>query len=402
MALETMHGQRDLPRWCETVFTILQRIELGSMSFRLPDGRCFAARGGKPGPHGHFDVHETRMFARMVRDGELGFAEAYMDGWWDSPDLQAMLDVALLNNDQIGRSMPGAALIRAYERLRHWLRTNTKRGSKRNISYHYDLGNDFYRLWLDPSMTYSAALYSGQGETLEQAQNNKYAAICDRLGLARDGHVLEIGCGWGGFAEYAIRERGVRVTGLTLSREQHDYARKRLFEAGLAERADIVIRDYRDEQGQYDGIASIEMFEAVGERYWPTYFRSVFDRLKPGATAAVQMITIAEPLFEGYRRGGDFVQKYIFPGGMLATPRLARERAEAQGLTYQGAIEFGTDYSRTLREWYASFNAHWDEITAQGFDDRFRRMWNFYLTSCAACFRAGTTDVMQMALRKPA
>src|SRR5690606_4092348 len=196
--------------------------------------------------------------------------------------------------DQIGHSFPGLGVVRAWERLRHWLRQNTRNGAKRNISYHYDLGNAFYRLWLDPTMTYSSALFSGQGETLEQAQRNKYASICDRMGMRPGHHVLEIGCGWGGFAEYAIAERGARVTGLTLSREQHDYACRRLFEAGLADRAEIVIRDYREERGTYDGLASIEMFEAVGERYWPTYFRSVFDRLNPGATASVQMITIAD------------------------------------------------------------------------------------------------------------
>ena len=402
MTFETMSGQTDLPRWCETVFAIIGRIEQGAMSFSLPDGRTFVGRGDRLGPIGHFDVRDTRLFGRLVRDGEMGFAEAYMDGWWDSPDLQALLDVALINNQAVARGFPGAGLVRAFERLRHWLRANTKRGSRRNISYHYDLGNEFYGLWLDPSMTYSSALFSGQGETLEQAQANKYASIVDRMGVQRDDHVLEIGCGWGGFAEYAIRERGLKVTGLTLSREQHDYAKQRLYDAGLAERADIVIRDYRDETGQYDGIASIEMFEAVGEKYWPVYFDAVRQRLKPGATASIQMITIAEDLFQSYRRGSDFVQKYIFPGGMLAAPSVARAAAERQGLTYSGSIEFGPDYSRTLRAWYADFNARWSDVSALGFDDRFRRMWNFYLTSCAACFEAGTTDVTQLSLRRPA
>ncbi|MEM9138795.1 MAG: cyclopropane-fatty-acyl-phospholipid synthase family protein [Pseudomonadota bacterium] len=400
MAFETTKGQPDLPRWCETVFSIISRIESGALSFALPDGRTFIAKGNAPGPVGHFNVRDPRLFTRMVREGEMGFAEAYMDGWWDSPDLQALLDVSLINNEAVARGFVGTGLIRAYERLRHWLRSNTRKGSRRNISYHYDLGNEFYGLWLDPSMTYSSALYSGQGETLLQAQQNKYASICDRMGLDRGDHVLEIGCGWGGFAEYAIRERGARVTGLTLSQEQHDYAKRRLFEAGLAERADIVMRDYRDETGQYDGIASIEMFEAVGERYWPTYFDAVRERLKPGAAASIQMITISEALWDSYRRGTDFVQKYIFPGGMLAAPSVAQARAEEQGLVFAGSLEFGQDYSRTLRIWYDSFNARWDEIAATGFDDRFRRMWNFYLTSCAACFAAGTTDVTQMTLRR--
>ena len=400
--LKSTQGQRNLPRWSETVFQIISRIERGTLSFSLPDGRTFGATGALPGPSGHFDVRDVRLFGRMVRDGELGFAEAYMDGWWDSPDLQALLDVSLMNNEAVARGFPGAGLARAYERFRHWLRSNTRRGSRRNIAHHYDLGNDFYGLWLDPTMSYSSALFSGQGEDMVAGQLNKYASICDRMQVRRDQHVLEIGCGWGGFAEYAIRERGARVTGLTLSREQHDFARKRLFEAGLAERADIVLRDYRDERGQYDGIASIEMFEAVGEKYWPAYFQSVFDRLKPGASASIQMITIADHLFDGYRRGTDFIQKYIFPGGMLASPRAARLAAEGSGLTFAGSLEFGQSYSRTLREWFETFNARWDRIAELGFDDRFRRMWNFYLTSCAACFLNGTTDVTQMTLRRPA
>ena len=400
--LNTTYGQTDLPRWTETVFSIISRIESGTLSFSLPDGRTFGKSGDKPGPSGHFDVRDTRLFGRMVRDGEMGFAEAYMDGWWDSPDLQALLDVSLMNNDAVARGFPGGGIVRAIERFRHWLRSNTKRGSRKNISHHYDLGNDFYALWLDPSMSYSSALYSGQGEDMYAAQMNKYASICDRMHVQRDDHVLEIGCGWGGFAEYAIRERGARVTGLTLSREQHDFARKRLFDAGLAERADIVIRDYRDERGTYDGIASIEMFEAVGEKFWPTYFGSVRERLKPGAHASIQMITIADHLFESYRRGTDFIQKYIFPGGMLASPVAAQRSAEASGLEFAGSMEFGDSYSRTLREWFDAFNARWDDVSGLGFDERFRRMWNFYLTSCAACFAQGTTDVTQMTLRRPA
>ena len=402
MMLETMKGQPDLPRWSETIFSVLSKISQGSLSFSLPDGRTFIARGDQPGPNGHFDVRDTRLFGRVVRDGELGFSEAYMDGWWDSDDLQSVLDVIISNNDAIAHAFPGAPVIKLYERVRHWLRANTKRGSRKNIAYHYDLGNDFYSKWLDPTMTYSSALFSGQGETLEQAQQNKYASICDRMGLSRDEHVLEIGCGWGGFAEYAIRERGARVTGLTLSKEQHDFAKRRLFEAGLAERAEIVMRDYRDERGHYDAIASIEMFEAVGERYWPTYFRAVFERLKPGRAASIQMITIADQLFDTYRRSTDYIQKYIFPGGMLAAPSIAQRFAEGAGLKFVGSMEFGENYSRTLRTWYDNFNAKWDEIAAIGFDDRFRRMWNFYLTSCAACFQYGTTDVTQITLRRPA
>ena len=400
MVLTSVTGERHLPRWFETFYSILERLETGAIEVGLPDGRVFAVSGKQTGPAGRIDVTNPEFFTRMARDGEIGFPEMFMEGWWSSPDLQALLDVLLLNNDNVARGFPGAALVRAYERLRHWLRSNTRRGSRRNIAYHYDLGNEFYRLWLDETMTYSSALFSGQGETLRDAQQNKYASICDRMGLKRGGHVLEIGCGWGGFAEYAIRERGARVTGITLSREQHDYTRKRLFDAGLAERAEIVMRDYRDETGIYDGIASIEMFEAVGEKYWPAYFRTVRARLKPDRVASLQIITIADRLFSGYRCSTDFIQKYIFPGGTLPSSSALHREYSAAGLELLGSIEFSDSYSRTLREWREAFNSHWDEIANLGFDQRFHRMWNFYLAVCAACFSAGTTDVTQIALRR--
>ena len=228
MVLTNVAGENHLPRRFEAFFSILQQLQSGVIEIALPDGRVFAAMGEKTGPTGRIDVANPEFFSRMARDGEIGFPEMFMEGWWSTPDLQTLLDVLLLNNEPVVHSFSGAALVRAYERLRHWLRTNTKRGAKRNIAYHYDLGNDFYRLWLDETMTYSSALFLGQGETLREAQQNKYASVCDRMDLQRGDHVLDIGCGWGGFAEYAIRERGARVTGITLSRAQHDYARKRM------------------------------------------------------------------------------------------------------------------------------------------------------------------------------
>jgi len=400
MVLTGITGEKHLPRWFETFFSVLQRLEAGAIEVALPDGRVFAVSGRQTGPAGRIDVANPEFFTRMVRDGETGFSEMFMEGWWSSPDLQALLDVLLLNNDTVARGFPGAALIRAYERLRHWLRSNTRRGARRNIAHHYDLGNEFYRLWLDETMTYSSALFSGQGETLRDAQQTKYASICDRMNLKRGDHVLEIGCGWGGFAEYVIRERGARVTGLTLSRKQHDYARKRLFEAGLAECAEIVMRDYRDEAGIYDGIASIEMFEAVGEKYWPAYFRAVRERLRPGRVASLQVITIADRLFNRYRRRTDFVQKYIFPGGMLPSRAELRREFAAAGLEMLGSIEFPDSYSHTLREWREAFNSRWSEVANLGFDQHFHRMWDFYLAVSAAGFRAGTTNVSQFALRR--
>jgi len=396
--LRTVSGARHLPRWFETFFSIVQRIEKGAMEIALPDRRVFVVEGTAAGPRGRLEIQNVEFFSRMAREGELGFADMYLDGWWNTPDLQALMDMILLNNENMARNFPGAALVRAYERFRHWLRPNTRTGAKRNIAHHYDLGNAFYEKWLDPTMTYSSALFSGQGETLAEAQANKYGAICDKLAVKPGDHLLEIGCGWGGFAEYAIRERGARVTGLTLSREQRDYAERRLFEAGLGERAEIVIRDYRDEAGRYDGVASIEMFEAVGEKYWPVFFQCLRERLNPGASAALQIITVADHLFASYRRGTDFIQKHIFPGGMLPSPSRLSQCCSRAGLEVLGATKFGDSYSRTLRQWYTLFNDSWGEIAEMGFDDRFRRMWNFYLTSCAACFAAGTTDVTQLSL----
>ncbi|MEO0912756.1 MAG: cyclopropane-fatty-acyl-phospholipid synthase family protein [Pseudomonadota bacterium] len=399
--LTSTRGQTDLPRWFHPAFAALCKIKVGRVDAVLPDGRVFRAEGGAPGPDGKIIIHNTGLFGRILRDGDVGFAEAYMDGWWDTPDLQALLDVLLMSNSEVVRAMPGLALVRTYERMRHWLRSNSKDQARRNISYHYDLGNDFYSAWLDETMTYSSALFETGTEDLATAQQRKYAAICDKIGLTEGNHVLEIGCGWGGFAEYAAATRGAKVTGLTISREQHDYARQRIFQAGLNERVEIVMRDYRDERGSFDGIASIEMFEAVGEKYWPTYFDAVRERLKPGGRASFQIITIEDRLFDGYRKGVDFIQKYIFPGGMLPSPSALQAEVERAGLTFTGSHEFGCSYSDTLRRWHADFNARWGEISALGFDERFRRMWNYYLTSCAACFMSGTTDVTQISVTRP-
>ncbi len=402
MVLTSTSGQPDLPLWFASVFATISHIEQGTMEFAFPDGRVFRAEGPRdlPGvPKARIRVRNPALFARMVREGDLGFAEAFVDGWWDTPDLQAVLDVALINNDTVGRGFPAAKLARMIERARHWMNRNTKTGSERNISAHYDLGNKFYGLWLDESMTYSSALYENPSLEATDAQIAKYASICDRMGVSEGDHVLEIGCGWGGFAEYAAGARGVKVTGVTISREQHDFAQKRLFDSGLADRTEILMRDYRDVRGAYDGVASIEMFEAVGEQYWPVFFDTVRDRLKPGAQASLQIITIADHLFSDYRKGVDFVQKHIFPGGVLPSPSALRANVEAAGLQWLDSIEFGQSYSRTLRDWRRNFNGAWSEISELGFDDRFHRMWNFYLVSCAACFRSGTTDVTQVSLR---
>ena len=385
-----------------TFLSALRRLRRGAIQVELPDGRLYRAVGGEPGPEGRIVIHDGRFFGRLTKEGQLGFAEMYLAGWWTTPDLQKLLDAIALNGEETAGGFPGAGLFRACERLRHWLNANTRKGARRNIAHHYDLGNDFYRLWLDETMTYSSALFRNGQESLDEAQRHKFESICQRIAPAPGDRILEIGCGWGGFAEYAVRERGVRVTGLTISREQCDYARRRLFEAGLAERAEIVLRDYRDERGTYDGIASIEMIEAVGERYWPQYFATLHGRLRPGGVAALQAITISDRLFPQYRARADFFQKYIFPGGMLPSPSALSIHSAAAGLRSTGSMSFADSYSRTLREWRRRFNAQWTRIAMQGFDDRFHRMWNYYLAASAAGFAARTTDVMQIGFRRGA
>ncbi len=396
--LTSTKGQRGLPRWFAPTFQITKKFRYGAIEFALPDGRVFAVKGSAPGPVGRADVRDVRMFARIMREGKLGFAESYLDGWFDSPDLQALLDAIYLNNREITPSLTVAALARRYEQMRHWLNRNTRKQARKNISAHYDLGNDFYSLWLDETMTYSSALFEGD-ESLERAQKAKYAAICDGIGVKQGDSLLEIGCGWGGFAEYAASVHGVRVRGLTISKQQHDFAKKRMFEAGLNERVEIVMQDYRDEAGMFDGIASVEMFEAVGERYWPTYFEVLRARLKPGGRATLQVITMEESLWETYRKNVDFIQKYIFPGGMLPSPTALKTVIENAGLKVVGAIEFGESYSKTLRLWNARFQTQWPQVAALGFDGRFKRMWEFYLTSCAAGFAGKSIDVTQVSVQ---
>ncbi|MDX1781310.1 MAG: cyclopropane-fatty-acyl-phospholipid synthase family protein, partial [Thalassovita sp.] len=346
-------------------------------------------------------IRNEYTIARLIREGDLGFCDAYLEGWWDTPDLQAFLDLMHAGNDEVYEGFPGMFLVRAYERMRHWMNSNSRKQARKNISYHYDLGNDFYSLWLDDTMTYSSALFTSAQESLEAAQTAKYASLVDRMGAKPGDHVLEIGCGWGGFAEYAARERGLHVTGLTISEEQLRYAKERIEKAGLSDRVTFKMQDYRDEIGQYDGIASIEMFEAVGEKYWPVYFNKLRDCLKPGKSATLQIITLQEKRFEAYRKGVDFIQKYIFPGGMLPSPSAMRREIAKAGLHETGSFEFGESYSQTLRRWHERFNARWDEVAAHGFDDRFRRMWNFYLTACAGAFHHGNCDVTQITLQRP-
>ncbi|ALI54401.1 SAM-dependent methyltransferase [Celeribacter marinus] len=399
--LTSTQGQENLPRYFTNVFDVAKDMARGQLDFVLPDGRVFRAAGKAAGPHAELHVQSDDVFARLIREGDLGFCEDYLDGGWTTPDLMALMDLVHADNDDLYDGFPGMAFVRAYERMRHWMNNNSKKQARKNISYHYDLGNDFYGLWLDETMTYSSAKYEGEGQSLAQAQTAKYRSMVDEMGVSAGDHVLEIGCGWGGFAEYAAGERGLHVTGLTISQEQYDYATARIAKAGLSDRVTFKLQDYRDETAQYDGIASIEMFEAVGEKYWPTYFETVKACLKPDACATLQIITVQDRRFEIYRKNVDFIQKYIFPGGMLPSPTALRAQIAKAGLTFKNSVEFGESYSKTLRLWFDDFNAQWDKIEAMGFDDRFQRMWNFYLTSCAATFHSGNCDVTQITMTRP-
>ena len=400
--LTSTKGQTGLPRYFAAAFDNASRLQRGRLDFCLPDGRVFRVEGAKPGPAAAITIENPDCLARLIRDGDLGFAEAYLDGWWTTPDLQGFLDLIQDGNEAVYDSYPGFALVRAFERLRFWWQSNTKKQARKNIAHHYDLGNEFYRLWLDDSMTYSSALFKTGQESLEKAQEQKYASMVDQMGAQPGDHVLEIGCGWGGFAEYAAGQRGLKVTALTISQAQHDYAVARIAKAGLSDRVQIKLQDYRDETGVYDGVASIEMFEAVGEKYWPVYFNNVMQRLRPGAKGTFQIITVADHRFEVYRKSVDFIQKYIFPGGILPSPSALRAEVERAGMNVLHSIEFGKSYSLTLRRWHDVFNARWGEIAGMGFDDRFRRMWNFYLTSCAGAFEGGNCDVIQITIARPA
>lgn len=388
-------------RMMRLLISLAPSIRVGSLTIVLPDGRSHRFDGTATGPHGVLYVRNDRLARRMLLGGKLGFCESYLDGDWTSPDVPALFEMALLNETELDRAMNGKAWVRALNFLLHAAKPNSKSGSKRNIAYHYDLGNSFYERWLDPSMTYSAAVYADldKAEPLYEAQQRKYAAIAARMDLQPGHHVLEIGCGWGGFAEYAAKVVGARVTGVTISKAQHDYAVARMERAGLSHMVDIRLQDYRDVREQFDRIASIEMFEAVGERYWPTYFNTLRDRLKPGGKASLQIITIGEDHFEGYRKGADYIQRYIFPGGMLPSPTRLKAEVEGAGLAFDSTESYGLHYARTLREWQESFQAAWPTLQ-DDFDTRFKRMWEQYLWYCEAGFKVGTIDLVHVGISK--
>ena len=376
-------------------------VSSGKLTIETPAGAIIESHTDTPGPEGTLKLHRWRGLLRLCLQGDLGFAQSYLDGDWTSPDLAALIGVADRNADALTRYIDGYALLRTANRLRHRLRANTRRGSRKNIEAHYDLGNDFYRLWLDPTMTYSSAIFADERESLEAAQQRKIARIVELLDVPEGGRALEIGCGWGALSRAIGATGAAEVIGLTLSPSQRADALDTISDAGLAGKIDIRLQDYRDIDGQFDRIVSIEMIEAVGETFWPVYFQTIHDRLRPGGHAIVQAITISDSRFEAYRSSVDFIQRYIFPGGMLPTPGIISQQAAQANLSASCVETFGQSYARTLAIWRQRFLAAWPAIAAQGFDERFRRMWEYYLAYCEAGFRNGTIDVGLYKLQRP-
>ncbi len=392
---------KSYPRAVRRALWLASLLEVGTLDVQMPGGRTLRLGGKWPGPAARITILDLQFARRLGRGGDIGIAEAYIAGMWETPDLTEFLALFAANQPVIQRLLANRPVVRALQRFQHFLNRNSRRGAKRNIHAHYDLGNGFYGAWLDPDMNYSSALYESPQYTLDQAQKAKQMALARGLGLSEGQHLLEIGCGWGGFALFAAQNFGCSVTALTISQAQADLARQRVFAAGLNERIKVELRDYRDETGIYDRIASIEMIEAVGESYWPPYFGQLSGRLKPGGRAGIQAITIDEALFAGYRRDIDFIRRHIFPGGMLPTLSGLRTLATKVNLNIIGERAFGPDYARTLAQWRDRFHAAWPQIARNGFDEPFRRMWEYYLSYCEAGFTIGTINVRQIFFEKP-
>ncbi|MDP1539743.1 MAG: cyclopropane-fatty-acyl-phospholipid synthase family protein [Moraxellaceae bacterium] len=389
------------PAAAKLLLNMLQRIQIGTLTVTLPGGGHHCYGGQQPGPTAFLEIKSWQACQRILRSGDIGLAEAYRDHEVEIADIPSLLLLAMANEDAIKQAFEGSLIGKATYLFRHFLlNRNTRKGSKRNIHAHYDLGNDFYRLWLDPGMTYSAAIFANPDVSLEQAQTAKYERILAQLNVSAGDHILEIGCGWGGFAEYAARSRGVRVTGISLSKQQLKWATERVKGTAIESLCEFRFQDYRDVTGQFDAVVSIEMIEAVGQPFWPSYFNKINDVLKPGGMAGIQAITIRDDLFHNYSRSTDFIQQFIFPGGMLLSPEKISQQAEKAKLTITDRYAFGPDYAETLRRWQASFEQKISSISQQGFDDAFLRIWRFYYTYCEAGFDAGRTDVYQVMMRK--
>lgn len=389
----------NLPTAARILLGTLQRLEIGILTFTAPDGHVTTFRGTYPGPHADLRFDDWDVAREVLRSADIGLAECFRDGRVHTSDLTAFLELCARNQAALEKVFYGQPLIALLFRIKHFFRNNSKRQARKNIAAHYDLSNSFYKLWLDSTMSYSSAVFEGDfSRSMEAAQTAKYERVLRELNPPAGARILEIGCGWGGFAEHATRTRSVSVHGVTLSTEQLAFAQARLQAARLDHLASFELIDYRDVEGQYDYIVSIEMFEAVGERYWPSYFQTLHDRLKPGGRAMVQTITIDEGAFQRYRQTSDFIREYIFPGGMLAPVERFIVDAGKAGLSTSTPYRFGLDYAETLKRWHETVNAKMHAIKPLGFDDKFLQLWRFYFCYCEAGFRAGRTDVMQIVL----
>ena len=389
-----------MPGAAKTVLKLLQRLRHGSLTLHFPDG-SMQRFGGDSLPHATLHLNNWNAFTGALKSGDIGFAESFIAGDWTTPDLTALLRLLVKNRAEVDRVIFGSWIGRLGYRIKHWLNRNTHSNSPKNIHAHYDLGNAFYTLWLDPTMNYSSALFNGDlGQTLSQAQTAKVQRALNQTSVGAGSRVLEIGCGWGALAEMATA-RGAHLTGVTLSTEQLDYARERMARLGMGAHADLRLQDYRDiNDAPFDAICSVEMIEAVGKEFWPTYFDTIAKLLKPGGSACIQSIVIDDALFERYLTSTDFIQQYIFPGGCLPSPSAFRAHAHAAGLHVVQEHAFGHDYAETLKRWREAFMAKRGDVLQLGFDTRFLHIWEFYLAYCEAAFLEDNIDVVQYTLRK--
>ena len=391
----------DAPRTARAVLRLLARLRHGSLTLQLPDGRM-QRFGSQTLPHATLVLHNWRPCSAALKSGDIGFAESFIAGDWSTPNLTELLRVLVKNRAEVEDVVYGTWAGRLLYRIKHLLHRNTRANSQKNIHAHYDLGNAFYQLWLDDSMNYSAAIFDGDlAQPMALAQATKVRRALTEAGVKPGDRVLEIGCGWGALAEMACTEFGAAVTGVTLSTEQLAFAQARMQRLGVTTRSDLRLQDYRDIQdAPFDAICSIEMVEAVGREYWPTYFATVAKLLKPGGKACVQSIVIDDALFERYLGSTDFIQQYIFPGGCLPCPREFRAQARAAGLEVVNEYAFGHDYAETLKRWRERFLAQREAVLQGGFDERFMRIWEFYLAYCEAAFMENNIDVLQVTLQK--
>ena len=373
----------------------LSRIEAGELRAVFPSSFQKVYSGGHAGPTADIQINSWKLVPRLLLSGDMGLAESFLSGEWETSNLTQLILLGDINERALGNAVTPSKFINLIEKLRHKRRDNSKRGSKRNIAAHYDLGNEFYSHWLDNSMSYSSALFKDFDEKLEVGQHRKYQRLAKALKLKEGDQVLEIGCGWGGFAEIAAKEYKCNVVGITLSNEQAKFAQKRMQETQLTNLVDIRIEDYRDVQGSFDKIVSIEMFEAVGEEHWSNYFETIKSRLKPGGLAGIQSITIANEFFDTYKRRPDFIQKYIFPGGILPSEDKLNNAVSSAGLKILDDYYFGKSYAETLRRWQSTFEQKWGDIKNLGFDEKFQKMWRYYLSYCEAGFETGHINVGQ-------